>query len=53
MWQTDKDGNIIPKYDHYMSDGMMSVVYGMTNFQPREEDEEVYSTGNFASMWDI
>jgi phage terminase large subunit len=53
MWQTDKDGNIIPKYDHYLSDGMMSVVYGMTNFQPREEDEEVYSTGNFASMWDI
>lgn len=42
MWQTDKEGNIIPKYDHYKSDEMMSVIYGMTNFHPREE-EETYS----------
>lgn len=51
MWQTDRDGNIIPKYDHFMSDEMMSVVYGMTNFAPRERDTEVHTTGNFASMW--
>lgn len=38
MWQTDKDGKIIPKYDHHMSDEMMSVVYGMTNFRPREHE---------------
>jgi phage terminase large subunit len=39
MWQTDKDGKIIPKYDHYMSDGMMAVVYGMTNFDSRRHEE--------------
>lgn len=38
MWQTDRDGNIIPKYDHYLSDGMMAVVYGMTNFDSRRRD---------------
>lgn len=37
MWQTDREGNIIPKYDHYMSDGMMSVVYGMQHSKPRKE----------------
>ena len=51
MWQTDKDGHIIPKYDHYESDGMMSVVYGMTSFSPREEETAVYDTGDFASSW--
>lgn len=51
MWQTDKDGKIIDKYDHYLSDGMMAVIYGMTNFSPREVDTQVYTTGNFASMW--
>lgn len=51
MWQTDRDGNIIPKYDHYMSDPMMAVVYGMTNFQPREVEQKVYSTGDFAGAW--
>jgi hypothetical protein len=48
MWQTDKDDKIIPKYDHYYSDEMMSVVYGMTNFSPRKQETEVYTTGNFA-----
>jgi phage terminase large subunit len=51
MWQTDKDGNIIDQYDHFMSDGMMAVVYGMTNFAPREADTAVYTTGDFASSW--
>jgi phage terminase large subunit len=51
MWQTDKDtGNIIPKYDHFESDGMMSVVYGMTSFSPREEEQTSYTTGNLASF---
>ncbi len=40
MWQTDKDGNVIPKYDHYMSDGMMAVVYGMTNFDAKRHESE-------------
>lgn len=51
MWQTDKDGNIIPKYDHYMSDPMMAVVYGMTAFAPREVEQIEYTTGNFEEMW--
>lgn len=51
MWQTDKDGKIIPKYDHYESDGMMSVVYAMTNFRPRQEEEVTYTTGDFSSIW--
>lgn len=54
MWQTDKDGKIIgnpPKYDHYKSDGMMAVVYGMTAFAPREEESVEYSSGDFAKAW--
>ncbi len=52
MWLTDKDGKILPKYDHFNSDEMMSVVYGMTHFAPRvTEDDEVYTTGNFQSQW--
>lgn len=39
MWQTDKEGNIIPKYDHYLSDGMMATVYGMTNFDAKRREE--------------
>lgn len=42
MWQTDREGKIITKYDHYWSDGMMSVVYAMLAFRPRQE--EVYET---------
>jgi len=52
MWQTDKDGNIIPKYDHFNSDEMMSVVYAMTNFSPREDEAtQEYTSGNFTSAW--
>lgn len=53
MWQTDKDGNILPKYDHFWSDGMMSVVYGMTNFNTKryEDNDQPYSTGNISSLW--
>jgi len=51
MWQTDKEGHVIPKYDHYESDGMMSVVYGMTHFRPRQSETTVLSTGNFAQLF--
>ncbi len=52
MWQTDKEGNIIPKYDHYKSDEMMSIIYGMTNFRPRQEETNVkLTTGNIGSLW--
>jgi phage terminase large subunit len=42
MWQTDKEGVIIPKYDHYWSDGMMAVIYGMTNFNSARREEDVF-----------
>lgn len=59
MWQTsrtefDDQGNakILPKYDHYKSDEMMSVVYGMSNFNSKRfDDDEEVTTGNLASMW--
>lgn len=52
MWQTDREGNIIPKYDHFWSDGMMAVVYGMTKFTPREDDDDEYaSSGNITSLF--
>lgn len=57
MWQTDSDGNIRTnpsKYDHWLSDGMMAVIYGMTNFNlvnRREKEAEVYTTGNISSLW--
>lgn len=52
MWQVDKEGVIIPKYDHFMSDGMMAIIYGMTSFAPREVDTaESYTSGNFVSSW--
>lgn len=53
MWQTDKEGTILNEYDHFWSDGMMATIYGLSNFQPRpqEEDEPVYSN-NISSYWD-
>lgn len=50
QWQVDKDGHIIPKYDHFMSDGMMAVVYAMTNFAPREEDTQEWSSGDLSAL---
>lgn len=54
MWQYDKDGNISsnpPKYDHFWSDGMMAVVYGMTSFAPREQSTETFTSGNLSTSW--
>ena len=38
-WMEDRDGKILDKYDHYWSDGMMSVVYALQSFRPREEED--------------
>lgn len=52
MWQTDREGNVIPKYDHYLSDPMMAVVYGMTNFNAtRREEEQEYEEEGITSLW--
>jgi hypothetical protein len=41
MWKTDKDGKILNEYDHYWSDGMMAVCYGM-NSMVSNNDVHVY-----------
>lgn len=51
MWMTDKEGRILPKYDHFWSDGMMSVIYGLTSTRPREEEDDDYTSGNISSMF--
>ncbi len=51
MWQTDKDGTILNEYDHFWSDGMMATIYGLSNFQPRKEEQELFTTGAFQTMW--
>lgn len=53
VWQVDKHtGKPIPHYDHYWSDGMMSVVYGMTATRPKEdEDVKPYMTGDIQSLF--
>lgn len=40
MWQTDKDGNILDKPDHYLSDAMDSVRYGLESLRPKLQVEE-------------
>lgn len=41
MWKTDKDGNILTEPDHYLSDAMDAVGYGIESLKPRKE-EKVY-----------
>ena len=51
MWMTDREGKILPKYDHFWSDGMMSVVYGLDSFRPKAKNTKPIRTGNIASLW--
>jgi len=37
MWKTDREGNILNVPDHYMSDAMDAIRYGLETFKPREE----------------
>lgn len=39
MWQTDRDGNILTKPDHYMSDTLDATRYGMESQRPRLVDD--------------
>jgi phage terminase large subunit len=45
MWMTDKDGNILDKPDHFLSDAMDAVRYGFEGLrpQPTEDDEPATS----------
>jgi phage terminase large subunit len=51
FWKTDRDGNILtvpePGNDHLLD----AAGYALESLRPREEAEEEYTTGNFASVW--
>lgn len=40
LWMVDKDGKILNVPDHYLSDAMDALRYGMESLKPREEDNE-------------
>lgn len=40
MWEVDKDGKILNKPSHLWSDTMDAVRYGLSSFQPTEQDDE-------------
>ena len=40
LWKTDKEGKIINKPDHYLSDQMDAVRYGMDDLKPYDDDED-------------
>lgn len=50
MWKTDKEGNILPEPDHYLSDGMDSVGYGIESQRPRIAKPQTTS-GNLRTLW--
>lgn len=40
MWKTDKDGRILTEPDHFMSDPMDAIRYGLESLRPRKYDED-------------
>lgn len=50
LWKVDKEGNILDVPDHYLSDPMDAIRYGMESLRPREGDLEPIETGNIASL---
>lgn len=51
MWQTDRDGKIIDKPDHRLSDAMDSVRYAMQSLRPQEEEDELPMSGRITKLW--
>ena len=47
MWKTDREGNILSEPDHYMSDAMDAIRYGLETFRPRIERPEAKVVGRF------
>ncbi len=47
MWKTDRDGNILTEPDHYLSDAMDAIRYGLETFRPRIERPEAKVVGRF------
>lgn len=51
MWKTDKEGNILNEPDHYLSDGMDAVGYGIESQRPKLRDKVQTSSGAVTSLW--
>lgn len=51
MWKVDKDGNILDKPDHRLSDAMDAVRYAMQSLRPQEEEDEVPMSGRITELW--
>jgi len=47
MWKTDRDGNILSEPDHYMSDAMDAIRYGLETFRPQPERKPAGVVGRF------
>ena len=47
MWKTDRDGNILTEPDHYMSDAMDAIRYGLETYRPAPERGEAKVVGRF------
>lgn len=51
MWKTDRDGKIIDTPDHYLSDSMDAIRYGMESLRPSEDKDKIYTSGNITKIW--
>ena len=47
MWKTDRDGNILTEPDHYLSDAMDAIRYGLETYRPQPERGEAKVVGRF------
>ena len=50
MWKTDKDGKILNKPDHYLSDAMDAVRYALESVRPRIEEPDTRPAA-IKSLW--
>lgn len=50
MWKTDRDGNILPEPDHYLSDAMDAIRYGLETFRPQPERRPAGYVGRYDSV---
>lgn len=50
MWKTDKEGKILPEPDHYLSDAMDAIRYGLESFRPRKEEPQ-QRQADIKSLW--
>lgn len=47
MWKTDREGKILTEPDHYLSDAMDAIRYGLETFRPQPERGEAKVVGRF------